>query len=297
MHNQINEPQSVADLVPYAYCCIAAAILILSHDFYLNRYKLSTIRILVVIAAIGCLSGGVFVIAGSYFHDKPHHVYLVNIGVSIWSIFLVKSADNIIFVMGYKYVNKHVSNWTYFLFFILIFSTIFASWFFGYSFAPFLINMNGPTIAKYLIRPCYIIYAVAGCICNVFFSYYFIQVIYEVNITRKLRIPKQAQLFAIRCALHGIASTIPIILAPLMENLPQENLNSAFVISISLHLLFNYKIERFFMTDSFRIWYMKAGKAIRELHLRGKKGTKKVKVAGQPARMSTQIHVEAKDEE
>lgn len=252
LHNQINDPRNVAHLVPFAWCCIGAAVFVFIHDFYINRLKIHTIRILTHISALGCLSAGIFIVVGSRFHDKAHRVYLINIGVSIWSILLVKSADNIIFVMGYRYINRTAPLWIYILFFVLIFSTMFASWFLGYSLVPFFLNLNAADTETYLIRPFYIIYSVGGCLCNVYFSYTFAQVIYRVAYIGDSNIPKQAQLFAARCLLHGIFSTVPIILAPLMENLPEENLCSDIIITASIHLLFNCKIERYLIPNTWK---------------------------------------------
>lgn len=280
LENSLHSPTFHEDtqrLVPFAICCIIAGSLIILHDLYINRYKINLVRSLVVIAAIGCLSGGILVVVGSHYSDLWHHVFIIDFGVSIWSLFLVKSVDNFIFVLGYKYVNKNVSKWVYAGFFVFIFLTIFASWTIGIPFFPFICDMNSNEFHSYLYEPFFGLYTAAGTLCNFFFSYYFVKVLFQVNFLKRIKIPKQSQLFAIRCVLHGLASTIPIIYAPFADNLPQENLISAFVIAISLHLLFNYKIERFLLTDNFRILSLKLRQKLR----RGEKyaTVKKVRVA------------------
>ena len=281
LHSQTYD-EDTKNLVPFAMCCIMTGGLILIHDLYINREKILLIRTLVVIAAIGCLSGGIFVVVASQYSDLEHHVFIIDFGVSIWSLFLVKSVDNFVFVLGYKYVNKNVSKWVYIGFFLFIFLTIFASWMIGIPFFPFLCDMNSYEFHTYLYVPFFWLYTVAGTLCNIFFSYYFVKLLLQVNFQKKLKVPKQSQLFAIRCVLHGVASTIPIIYAPFADNLPQENLISAFVIAVSLHLLFNYKIERFLLTDRFRILSIKLRQHLR----RGEKrytASNKVRVAPTPS--------------
>ena len=250
-------------LLPLAACCISAGTLIVVHDLAINGRKLSLMRALVVIAAVGCLSGGIFAVIGGHFHDRRHFIFLIDFGVSIWSLLLVKSVDNLVFVLGYKYVNKTVSKSVYIGFFLFIFLTIFASWLIGIPFFPFIFDMNSNQFHLYLYEPFFWLYTASGTLCNMFFSYYFVQILIQVNLQKKIRIPKQSQLFAIRCVLHGVFSTIPIIYAPFAANLPEENLISELVISISLHLLFNYKIERFLLADKFRMLQLKALQVLR----------------------------------
>ena len=254
-HNQLmpaNHMEAIRDLAPLAWCCVVAGALVLLHDLHLNRLKYSLVRVLVDSAALGALLMGILTVVASVYADKGHFVFLVDFGVSSWAATVVKAADSAVFVLGYKYVNKNLSFWVYAMFIALIFVFLVSPYLLGIPLMPFIFNMNSVAFHDLIYRPCFIMYCVAGIICNVYFSYCFVKILYDVNVKRKVRVAKQAQLFAMRCVVHGFASSIPIIYAPFAKSLTEGDLVAAFVISISLHLLFKYKIERLFLSDSFR---------------------------------------------
>ena len=141
-------------------------------------------------------------IVADHYSDKRHYVFLIDFGVSSWSTFLTKAPDNVVFVLGYEYVNKNVLAWVYVLFFVLIFVLIFSPYLHGFPFLPF---------HDFVYFPCFIIYSVAGIICNAYFSYCFVKILYDVNVKRRVRVAKQAQLFAMRCVMHGLSSSVPVL--------------------------------------------------------------------------------------
>ena len=192
-------------------------------------------------------------IVADHYSDKRHYVFLIDFGVSSWSTFLTKAPDNVVFVLGYKYVNKNVLAWVYVLFFVLIFVLIFSPYLHGFPFLPF---------HDFVYFPCFIIYSVAGIICNAYFSYCFVKILYDVNVKRRVRVAKQAQLFAMRCVVHGLSSSVPVLYAPFERSLPEADLVSSFVISLSLHILFNYKVEQLLLTDTFRILQLRLRKQL-----------------------------------
>ena len=265
-----NHVEAVRDLMPLAWCCVVAGVLILLHDLHLNRLKHSLVRVLIDIAAVGCLASGLCIVIANTFTDKKYFVFLVDFGVSSWSTFLTKAPDNIVFVLGYRYVNKKVSIWVYALFALLIFVFIFSPYLLGIPFMPFVFNMNSVPFYDVVYLPCFINYSVAGIICNVYFSYCFVKILYDVNVMRRMRVAKQAQLFAMRCVVHGVVSSIPVLYAPFAKNLTEGDLVAALVIPISLHLLFNYKIEKIFQSDKFRML---------KLWLKRKRGVNRASIA------------------
>ena len=252
--------EATHDLVPLAWCCLVAGALILLHDLHLNRLRYSLVRVLVDIAAVGSLLMGLLTVVADHYSDKRHYVFLIDFGVSSWAATLTKSADSAIFVLGYKYVNKNVSAWVYGLFFVLIFVLLISPYLLGFPFLPFIFNMNSIAFHDFVYLPCFINYSVAGIICNAYFSYCFVKILYDVNVKRRVRVAKQAQLFAMRCVVHGLSSSVPVLYAPFAKNLTEGDLVASFVISISLHLLFNYKVEKLLLTDSFRILQLKLRK-------------------------------------
>ena len=272
-HNQLmpaNHIEAIRDLMPLAWCCVVAGALVLLHDLHLNRLKYSLVRLLVDIAAVGCFVSGLCIIIANNYSDKRYYVFLVNFGVSSWSTFLTKAPDNVVFVLGYKYINKNVPHWIYALFAFLIFLFIFSPYLLGIPIMPFIFNMNSVPFRDLVYLPCFINYSVAGIICNVYFSYCFVKILYDVNVKRKVRVAKQAQLFAMRCVVHGFASSIPVIYAPFAKNLPEADLVSSFILCISLHVLFNYKIEQVLLSDSFKIF---------QLWLRKRFGARRISVS------------------
>ena len=141
--------------------------------------------------------------------------------------------------------------------------------------------MNSTSFHDVVYFPCFITYSVAGMICNAYFSYCFVKILYDVNVKRRVRVAKQAQLFAMRCVVHGLSSSVPVLYAPFAKNLAEGDLVASLVISISLHLLFNYKIEKFLLTDASVIFQLKLQKML---------GVRSAPISGYKSYRSTRQH-------
>lgn len=232
-------------LLPLAWIDIAICVLIFLHSAYINRRKYPIIRILVEVSAFGTGLQGLLLVLSTYYRTPHQHALFVNVGVCLFGYTLARTSDVIVFFMGYQLVTKNISMHTWFHLINATFILRYSTWFFGNSVVPFIINENSSIFYRYMYTSAVSIVLTSGVCFNIFFTYKFIIILYKANIQKSIRIPKTAQVFAIKCVLHFLASTIPSLNA-VVEPMPQTTLIVSLFISLGLHVLFNSKIDELF---------------------------------------------------
>lgn len=208
IHNQELEPdltvQQVRNADSTAIGCIVIGCLVLLHSFYLERFKFTKARLLADCSAVGCMTSGIFILLDT--GTRAANAFYLDMGVFGFSSILVQISDNVVYIFGYQCIQKNIPlvNWVLLITFIVV--ILFLTWFPGFTFIPCILNRNSDLFLQTLAAPLATIRYIGLVIYDIAFSYHFCVILYRVNITRKIRLPKTSQIFVIKCVVHLFSS-------------------------------------------------------------------------------------------
>lgn len=234
-----------------AWGMVSLGIFVILHSFYLHRFSFKMARVLVDICAVGNILAGSFLLLGFAYNDTYLQTWFINFGISFLAGMLTQLPDNLMFLLGYYNVNKKFS-WPFticvslYIIFVLYFS-----WIFQWTFFPFIFNENSKDFLRYYSTPCAnYVYTYGTIAYNIFFTYSFVVILLRVHVWKTIRVPRNSQIFIMKCCLHFFASSFAGAQYFIWTD-ETGYFNYDLIMLISLHALFNFQVEAVLKTKEF----------------------------------------------
>lgn len=196
--------------------------------------------------------------------NRYYNAFLIDFATFGFSSGIVQLCDNVVYLLGYSCVRKDIPRWIWALLTSYIFVILFMTFFPHYTFFNLLLDHNSVFFKTYISPICVILRGFGLLAYDFGFSYHFCWILYKVNIARKMRLPKQSQIFVMKCVIHLFNSLSALAVLLLSKDSAYKTvklmLGYLIQVTVGLHLLFNFKIESIVKAK----WYAQLkGRAVR----------------------------------
>lgn len=190
---------------PLCWVSIGIALMVMGHSFYINKYKLTAIRIMVDTVAVGIIISAVACLVLIANPTPENFVYASYTTAGVVGAFLCQVPDNIIFLLGYLSLHKNAALWLKIaaVIYIIVFLYL-AAGILEHTIYPLFINENSRKYYWTIHYFSYVLYATCLVIYDFAFTFHFLQILYQVHVKKTKRVPRNAQIFVIKCCIHCI---------------------------------------------------------------------------------------------
>lgn len=159
--------------------------------------------------------------------------------------------DNLVFYFGYLVVAKNTPRWFPLLAGLYI-GTVMTVWWTTYVFNGLFIDTNTDTYGNSFLTPTLLLYTWCNVAYNAFFTVAFVKILYRVRVLKSKEYGLPAQIVSTKCTIHFFTSSAGV-LELYYDYIPiQAVLIYIIILSCSMHILFNFKIESWFKQRGLR---------------------------------------------
>lgn len=228
------------DFVILNYVVIAATSMILLHSFYINRLKVSSVRVCNDLLAASALAISSFYSRCSIGCSQFENAMMIDLALNAIFVSIFQAADNYITWKRYAVIQGNLSRSSQILTIMYVVVVLYGCWLPFYTLVPFFVNMNNDLERQiykdfqiYWSFPCYTAYHM----------YFDLMLVLKILSMRKGNTVSNGMShledLALKAIIHNILSTIGIALRCFY--VPLGTPIEAVLCSFAVHFLFNWK--------------------------------------------------------
>ena len=233
----------------FAGIVLAIACIILIHSFFLYRRKIRSIRVCTELTSTLIIAQSSCYIAFGGGNDRSASAFVINIfAVSVCGLF-IQLCDNYVVFERFTSISGITNSWYHRTALIYVMTLLCCTWWPFYTFGPMLANLNnGSSAYAFYISKTWVLYC-SYLIYNIFLMMMLLNKLRErlipsISFSRRLAI----QIIGVKVIMHNIVSAGAITAYCFWP--VYGVLTFSLCVVISLHLLFNCKIESLFLKSS-----------------------------------------------
>lgn len=140
-------------------------------------------------------------VVGIHGNSRYRNAYLLDLGYQGFAFFAATVCDAIVYILGYQCIEKKIPTWKYVII-VLYMIIIYEPNIITHTILPLWVNRNSPRYVKLIGLPLNFIRPFGIIAYDVYFTGHFCYILFKVHVQKKMRLPRNSQIFIMKCMAH-----------------------------------------------------------------------------------------------